>query len=244
MSKVAYERAELLRYADLLNQYGDKVNSRRIYRFLLQQNANDREAIEGMQRLAGGEPTKPPLCSWLDSYITSGPPNTTLQEIERKLAEEDLPHQERGYLLVASGVLHFKGGNLLSARRSFEKALELDPTNYRSHCGLGIIHWRRGRYHDAWLEFMAALDLDITHLPALLGLLRVAQPLGRISLARCYLRRYLSDRPDHLDLWVLLAKVDLSVGRPEEAEKVLRRVLRQNSEHGEAKKLLLHLSTS
>jgi len=246
MSKVSYERTDLLRYANLFLASEDKLNARRIYRYLLQQNPHDREAQEGMQKAAKKRTatTSNAIPLSLDCYLKGPKIDLSFSEIVKALKGNELSPSERGYLLVSAGVLHFRANNHLQARHQFEAAIELDDKNYRARTGLGMVHWRRERYHDSWIEFMSSLDINPTHLPALLGLLRVAQTIGRLSLARCYLRRYLAEQPDNMELWVLLAKVDLVSGHPNEASKVLRRVLRQDSEHGEARELLRELSTS
>jgi len=142
MPKVGYDRNDLLRYADLFLENDDRLNARRIYRYLLQQNRHDQEAQEGMQRASGkpgAEKSELPLP--LDDYLKSSKTGLTLPEIVKALAQGDLSVSERGYLLLAAGVAHFQSGNHLQARHHYEKALELNPNNSRAHCGLGMVHW-------------------------------------------------------------------------------------------------------
>lgn len=243
MVKLGMERAELLKYAQLLSASGDKVNARRIYRFLIHQNGNDQEALAGISRLTESDPKESSIVSTFAGEFKETN-SQTLEDVEAKLEDGNLERSDRINLMVTAGVLSFKAGKSFQARYYFKHVLQFDLNNSRAHCGLAMVHWKRGRIHEAWLEFMAALDIDISNLTALFGLLHVAQSMGRLSLARCYLKRFLESNPDHFDLWILLAKVDIAVGHTSEASKILKRVLRKDNEHGEAKELLEQLSTS
>lgn len=243
MVKLGMERTELLKYAQLLSESGDKINARRIYRFLIHQNGNDPEALAGISRLGESKPKDSSIVSPFEGGFKETSSHT-LEDVEAKLGEENIARFDRINLMVTAGVLSFKAGKTFQARYYFKQVLQFDHNNSRAHCGLAMVHWKRGRIHEAWLEFMTALDIDISNLTALYGLLHVAQSLGRLSLARCYLKRFLENSSDHFDLWILLAKVDIAVGHTNEASKILKRVLRNDNEHSEAKELLLQLSTS
>ena len=243
MVKLGIERSELLKYARLLSESGDKINARRIYRFLIHQNGNDTEALTGLSGLVEVDSKESTVASGFEGESKEAS-RQTIDDVEAKLGHGNLERPERITLMVNAGVLSFKAGKTFQARYYFKQVLQLDPNNSRAHCGLAMVHWKRGRIHDAWLEFMGALDLEISNLTALFGLLHVAQALGRLSLARCYLKRFLEMNPDHSDLWILLAKVDISVGHTNEASKILQRILRRENENHEAKELLEQLSTS
>lgn len=243
MVKPGMERSELLKYARLLSENGDKINARRIYRFLIHQNSNDTEALSGLSGLADVDSQEATVASGFAGEFRETS-HQNIDDIEAKLEAGNLERPERINLMVSAGVFSFQAGKTFQARYYFKQVLQIDLNNSRAHCGLAMIHWKRGRSYDAWLEFMTALDADISNITALFGLLHVAQALGRLSLARCYLKRFLEINPDHSDLWILLAKVDISVGHTNEASKILQRIVRKENENNEAKELLEQLSTS
>jgi Tfp pilus assembly protein PilF len=95
------------------------------------------------------------------------------------------------------GNVFFMEGNLESARSRYSKAIEVDPTSFRSHNNLGVVLKRMGEKEMAIREFNRALEINDKYEKAWLNLgtifMEIEPPL--INEARVFLKRALDCDP-------------------------------------------------
>jgi tetratricopeptide (TPR) repeat protein len=122
---------------------------------------------------------------------------------------------------VNRGAAHWAGGNLDTARRAFERALELDPGNAEARrsltalaiergddadageCGdwqicynLGVLKQSRGQHEEAAALYRAVLDKNPQCAEARLNLGTAMMALGRALEANACWREALRDSPE------------------------------------------------
>jgi Flp pilus assembly protein TadD len=127
-------------------------------------------------------------------------------------------------------------GDLERAIASFERAIEIDPTDADALNSLGIAYSRLGRYAEAGKAYRAALDVrPMLATWANLGLLEA--PDGDPDEAEHALRTGLEGFPADANLRLALAQLLHRVARGEEAVLELERLLGHDPAHAQAAEL-------
>jgi tetratricopeptide (TPR) repeat protein len=136
------------------------------------------------------------------------------------------PSSSRAYTNL--GVVHLNAGAILEAAAAFDKALELDPTNYVAGINLAKVFVTQGRYEEAekiYRHFEQAFAKNVTPLMALAYL---AMRQNKFEEAERLFREAVSRRPATPVPFYHLAVLLLRKGDAKEAIRHLRTALRHN----------------
>lgn len=130
-------------------------------------------------------------------------------------------HLDRGWDLLARG-------ELLAARVSADRILEIDPESPDGHTLLGAICAAEGEPEEALDAFRRALDADPEHIDAMLYAAELAiHPLGQIDYAMRLCdeaEELLGDSQDLVEVLVLRAEAHLARGELDKAAAALERL--------------------
>ncbi len=120
--------------------------------------------------ILGSDPTVTP---WLDKIDRQEASPLMLAEFGNFLAENGMIQDAMEYYAVAlnlepddpnlwvnMGILHSKRGDVTTAAKAFENALEIDQNNARGHYNLGAAYDQMDKYEEAIQEYKRALTLD------------------------------------------------------------------------------------
>ena len=176
-----------------------------------------------MFRGVGGEP------EWIDSGFVAA---------RRAVAmDSDLAD---GYF--ALGDVQSSRLKFADARRSYLKALELEPSHDGAMADLANVYVALGRYDEAldWALRSAQLDPNHPHAPYHVGLPLIA--LGDDSATARYLHAAERKRPTELRVQGLLAWLEMRRGEPTKALERARRVVANNPDDTEGRPILAELA--
>ncbi|MBK6846552.1 MAG: hypothetical protein IPG96_03030 [Proteobacteria bacterium] len=118
-------------------------------------------------------------------------------------------------------------GELLAARVSAERVLELEPENPEGHTLLGAIVAADGDAEEALELFRHALEVDPEYVDAMIYAADVAvHPLRQYALALQYLDEAaeIATEEDQLDLGLLRAEAQIGLGELEHARRAVERL--------------------
>ena len=93
---------------------------------------------------------------------------TAIDALEKKQPDKPLPHNLRGAVLLGKG-------DIAGARKSFERALALDPTDFAAAASLARLDLADKKPDDAQKRFDARLAKDPKNVRALLALAELAR---------------------------------------------------------------------
>lgn len=117
---------------------------------------------------------------------------------------------------------------ITEARKSAERAIELDPTNFENHLALGAVYDTagslgiQGASAAAKPSYERALELNPKSPRVLFLLARLSYVEGERAKAKEYLYRALEERPNFLEALSFLAQLELEDQQPEKAIAVVR----------------------
>ena len=152
-----------------------------------------------------------------------------IQEGERKARELGLRVREQFLDLekvyTALGVAQYKSGHFEEAERSFERALELQPSAPESHQNLGRMHATQGRWEEAARSFEKCVSLRPGHAEDRLLLAQAWQTLGRTEEAEALARELALELPDRAEPLIVLAAAALKRSDSATALTLIERAL-------------------
>jgi len=116
------------------------------------------------------------------------------------------------------------------AEGAFRKAIELEPTNSFSWCGLGRTLTAQHRPTEAEQAYRRAIELEGDRCLAWVGLARALEQLDRLNEAERAVLKANELHPDHADHWRTLGRLLDKLGRAGEAEQAIREAIRLSPE--------------
>ena len=141
-------------------------------------------------------------------------------------------------------VLYHDIGDHAAARKSFERALELDGGDIEALYQLGRLDYETGRPNDAEKRLRAVLDASPEHAGAYYFLGKIAEKQGDLVAADGAYRKAVTLDPGHEAAFHALGSLYEEVGAVEEAVQVYREAIRLNPEDTENRNslgvILLH----
>jgi tetratricopeptide (TPR) repeat protein len=142
----------------------------------------------------------------------------TAAEIVRKVLAGD-PNSFRAYNLL--GIYQTQTGQYEEARRSFEKAIELDPKYAPAHVNMGKVQVALGLDAAALKEFQAAIAIAPNDPLALRTLGMIYGRQARFGLAAQYLGRAQELAPGDREISLALAEAQISSGKKAQARRLI-----------------------
>ena len=140
-----------------------------------------------------------------------------------------------------------RGATLLAANRpaeaipAFERAISLDPKDYKSFCGIGMSRALLDDKVGAYEAYIESLTINPDHPVAILQLMQVAYSLNRYEDLEKTLRWYMQTYPADLEMTFCLAGCLYKQNLLPEAQTINEGILSKNNAHTgalELKKLL------
>lgn len=163
----------------------------------------------------------------------SGPLASTrsAHEIETSELEDPTPKLER---LVAEAESAADRGDLASARKSLDRALDFAPNMLDLAVAAGCLALNAGDLHAARWEFVRALALSPGFEPALLKLAEVAAALDRSDEFESSMKELFEKDPEHSEALRLLVRLSLARKNWPGGAQVCRRILNKDPNDVEA----------
>lgn len=145
------------------------------------------------------------------------------------------PIQEyKAELFQQAGAYVQKHGDPDTARRYYERALELDPDGVPPHINLGVLEADAGRRAEAREHFEMALARDPEAATAHYDLGCVLLQLGELDEAQAHLRRAIDIQPDYPEAYLNLGLCLESMGWQDAAIRAYRSAVRLRPSSAEA----------
>lgn len=132
-----------------------------------------------------------------------------------RLLTEKWPEYASGWTQL--GRLWLERDDLLRARQSTQRAIELDPTRSAPWNNLGLIYGRLGKVNEAVVAFETAIECDNQNSGAMLNFAKPLASLGRHDEAILWLERATTLAPDKFAAWFNLGSQLKARGRQNEA---------------------------
>jgi putative PEP-CTERM system TPR-repeat lipoprotein len=132
-----------------------------------------------------------------------------------KTLEKQQP--ENSDLIVLEGTIHVAKGDSANARKSFERALALQPTSNAARSALAQLDLKEKQPKDAVQQYQAILAKDGSNLQAMLGLAAVAAANGEDAEYVAWLEKASKAQPSAAEPRVLLANYYLKKNDPRKA---------------------------
>jgi putative PEP-CTERM system TPR-repeat lipoprotein len=132
-----------------------------------------------------------------------------------KALEKQQP--ENGDLIVLEGTIHVAKGDSANARKSFERALAVQPTSNAARTALAQLDLKEQQPQDAAQRYQAMLAKDGSNLEAMLGLAAVAAANGQDAEYVAWLEKASKVQPSAAEPRVLLANYYLRKNEPRKA---------------------------
>lgn len=122
---------------------------------------------------------------------------------------------------VNLGLVEMGRGNVVRAKKDFEKARDLNGDLPAPHHALGLLFDRMGQTKVATKHYRAALKVDPGFAPARANLGRLEFRLGSFDDAREQFERLTEVAPDSPEGWIGLTECLLRLGREDDADHTL-----------------------
>lgn len=162
----------------------------------------------GMSKLGQGDATK--AISELEQGIAIDPKSFSagaalaqaelgLKHYDKALAAAlalEKQHPDSAEACNVSGVVYVNKGDIAKARGSFERALSLQPTNFRAVSSLAALDMQEKHPEAAAKRFEALLEKDKKNIGALMALAEIASLQGQTAKAIGWLERATTDNPE------------------------------------------------
>ncbi len=126
------------------------------------------------------------------------------------------------------GVAHLKLGNERAARKSFEEAVELDPTFAKGWYNLGVLLERNRKYDDAIALYEEGLLHSETDPTLSAGKISCLRKSGRLDESIAYAQQVLSKNANNVDAYSEVGMVLLQQGNLDKALFVLQQASAKN----------------
>ncbi|MCB1822794.1 MAG: tetratricopeptide repeat protein, partial [Candidatus Competibacteraceae bacterium] len=137
---------------------------------------------------------------------------TTLDELTRKFPKS-------AAVFELTGILHLKKKDPTSARRAFERALELEPQSYEALNGLVMLDLAEKKPQAAVARVGERLRKAPNNPQLLVLAARTQATAGDLPAAERTLRKMLEVAPDHLEAFSLLGQLYLKQGELDQARR-------------------------
>jgi len=160
------------------------------------------------------------------------------EEIDQ--AEQQLlksPDRDNVSCQVASADLAIRKGDLNSAERAVQRALELDPKSSPAHFAMATVRLLQKDPPRAEQEFKAAADLAPSRSVVLLRYAEFKRQIGEHDKARAILTEVTRQTPDYFPAWCLLSQIALGEKKYDESLKLLENVFSRDPENLDARLL-------
>ena len=153
----------------------------------------------------------------ISARMRTGPASELLKDIER--LEKKEPNKPLAHDLRARALL--RSNDRVGAKRSFERALEVDPMYFPSAAGLAALDRNEGDFKAAMARFTPILKAAPKHLQARMAELELARASGADSaVLEQLMKAAASDMPGELEPRLALAEFHLIAGAMEPALSV------------------------
>lgn len=155
------------------------------------------------------------------NYLQQGNLQQAKEKIDKALDQDaDNPSAH-----AAAGLLNMRLNEPDLARRHFETALDLDPSNPQVQNNYGTFLCDQGEHAEGIRHFLKAAENPLYETPAYAyaNAGRCAREAGRADEARGYLRRALDANPRMASALYALADLEMEQGRPEHAGRYIGR---------------------
>jgi tetratricopeptide (TPR) repeat protein len=209
------EAVRLLEDGDLCRQQGDAAGAEAAYRGAVQAKP---DFVEAIMVLAS-------LLSEAGRYAEAVPVYEHLVRLDER--------SYRAHNCV--GLARYRSGELDAARRSFERALELNARDVEVLVNLSVLEWSAGRPEQALDRLEQAAALDPGSRDVVINTALMQAQLGNVDAGVGLLRRYADEHPGDTAPWEALLDLHLRHGRREAAVDVARRLLQVQPEHVRAR---------
>jgi tetratricopeptide (TPR) repeat protein len=145
------------------------------------------------------------------------------------------------WLWIRLGMAHYKLGELAAAGQAFQKAIDLEPSNYLAHSQLGLVLAAKRSYAAAEGPLRRALELKPEDAWARCTLAICQMQTERWPEARQSLQDALRRKPDNVRAHVELGQLYVIAGEPSKAWNHVKQALQLRPNDAPANRLLLRL---
>jgi tetratricopeptide (TPR) repeat protein len=142
-------------------------------------------------------------------------------EVRFALAIEYHPRFTEAWVNI--GLVEMSRGNLVLAKKDFEKACDLNEDLPTPHHALGLLFDREGKVALAERHYREALKVDPGFAPARANLARILFQRGAFDDAREQFERLTEAAPESMEGWAGLTESLVRLGREDDADDVLAR---------------------
>lgn len=133
-----------------------------------------------------------------------------IDELEKQLTGQALPHNLRGTVLATKG-------DLAGARTSFERALQIQPGSTAAAMNLAQLEMQAKNPMAARRHLQNVLKINAKHIPAMLALADTEAMEGKETEAIAWLQKASSVNSSAIEPRMRLAALHLQKGRPQQA---------------------------
>ena len=207
------------RFADVITRRPDTADAYRYLAFVQWEAGRPAEAIATLERALARGITQRDVRVKLGLYLAQ------TGEAGRAITILESMSPDDSEVLNALGIAYGQGGRAGDARRTFERALVVDPTSGLAHQNLATLHLRARDLVAAETELRLALAIDPSLPGAHTALGVVLSQTGRRSEALDAWRRAIALDPSELDALYNLTVQLFAAGQIDEARRIGDRYL-------------------
>jgi tetratricopeptide (TPR) repeat protein len=153
-------------------------------------------------------------------------------------AEQQLlksPERDNVSFQIASADLALRKGDLVSAERDVQRALELDAKSSSAHLAMATIRLLQKDPQRSEEEFKAAADLAPARSATRLKYAEFKEQVGELNQAKAIVTEVTRQAPDYFPAWCLLSQIALREKSYDESLKLLENVFSRDSDNLDAR---------
>ncbi len=207
------------KFADVIARRPDTADAYRYLAFVQWEAGRPAEAIATLERALARGITQRDVRVKLGLYLAQ------MGEAARAITILESMSPDDSEVLNALGIAYGEDGRTDHARRTFERALVVDPTSGLAHQNLATLHLRAGNLASAEAELRLALSIDPSLPGAHTALGVVLSRTGRRTEALDAWRRAVALDPSELDALYNLTVQLFAAGQVDEARRMGDRYL-------------------